>query len=189
MAVCAFVAEPGPLIGGSRAEEARHPVPLAPGALAWPRAQSLGHPPHQCVRELQAAPLPTGAGEGRGESGQSRVVVPSGSPKLCALGRECHRGHRLSCPPQRGQRPRLRRGRGPHPGAPPPAHVLPWQIKSDKQQLGSVIYSIQGPGVDEEPRGVFSIDKFTGKVFLNALLDREKTDRFRVRALAARWRP
>lgn len=30
---------------------------------------------------------------------------------------------------------------------------------------------------------MFSIDKFTGKVFLNALLDREKTDRFRVRTL------
>ncbi|EFB25352.1 hypothetical protein PANDA_021458, partial [Ailuropoda melanoleuca] len=58
------------------------------------------------------------------------------------------------------------------------------QIKSDKQPLGSVIYSIQGPGVDEEPRGVFSIDKFTGKVFLNAMLDREKTDRFRLRAFA-----
>lgn len=27
---------------------------------------------------------------------------------------------------------------------------------------------------------MFSIDKFTGKVFLNAMLDREKTDRFRV---------
>ncbi|XP_032320512.1 cadherin-15 isoform X3 [Camelus ferus] len=58
------------------------------------------------------------------------------------------------------------------------------QIKSDKQQPGSVIYSIQGPGVDEEPRGVFSIDKFTGKVSLNAVLDREKTDRFRLRAFA-----
>ncbi|XP_036849840.2 cadherin-15 isoform X1 [Manis javanica] len=58
------------------------------------------------------------------------------------------------------------------------------QIKSDKQQMGSVIYSIQGPGVDEEPRGIFSIDKFTGKVSLNAVLDREKTDRFRLRAFA-----
>uniref|UniRef100_A0A4X1TBB0 Cadherin-15 n=1 Tax=Sus scrofa TaxID=9823 RepID=A0A4X1TBB0_PIG len=57
-------------------------------------------------------------------------------------------------------------------------------IKSDKQQAGGVIYSIQGPGVDEEPQGVFSIDKFTGRVFLNALLDREKTDRFRLRAFA-----
>lgn len=34
--------------------------------------------------------------------------------------------------------------------------------------------------MDEEPRGIFSIDKFTGKVSLNAVLDREKTDRFRV---------
>uniref|UniRef100_A0A4X2M1H7 Cadherin-15 n=1 Tax=Vombatus ursinus TaxID=29139 RepID=A0A4X2M1H7_VOMUR len=58
------------------------------------------------------------------------------------------------------------------------------QIKSDKQQLGGVIYSIKGPGVDEEPFGVFSIDKFTGKVFLNAMLDREKNDHFRVRAFA-----
>ncbi|XP_045149673.1 cadherin-15 [Echinops telfairi] len=58
------------------------------------------------------------------------------------------------------------------------------QIKSDKQPQGGVIYSIQGPGVDKEPRGVFSIDKVTGKVFLNAMLDREKTDRFRLRAFA-----
>lgn len=76
--------------------------------------------------------------------------------------------------------PTLTRGGSPPLGARPPAHFLHLQIKSDKQQLGSVIYSIQGPGVDEEPRDVFSIDKFTGKVFLNAVLDREKTDRFRV---------
>ncbi|KAJ6657142.1 hypothetical protein lerEdw1_002731 [Lerista edwardsae] len=59
------------------------------------------------------------------------------------------------------------------------------QIKSDKQQPGGVIYSIRGPGVDEEPKGVFSIDKLSGKVFLNTMLDREKTDRFRVRAAQA----
>lgn len=93
---------------------------------------------------------------------------PPGSPEVCAFGQRLGAG------------PRLQRGRDPPLGAPPPAHFLPWQIKSDKQQLGSVIYSIQGPGVDEEPRGVFSIDKFTGKVYLNAMLDREKTDRFRV---------
>lgn len=83
MAVCVFVAEPGPLTGGSRAEEAQHPVPLAPGALAGPRAQSLGHPPHQCVRELQAPPLPTGAGEGGVRVGRAGVVVPGGSPEVC----------------------------------------------------------------------------------------------------------
>ncbi|NXX54177.1 CAD15 protein, partial [Scopus umbretta] len=58
------------------------------------------------------------------------------------------------------------------------------QIKSDKQQPGGVIYSIKGPGVDEEPLGMFSIDKFTGKVFLNAMLDREENDRFRLKAFA-----
>ncbi|KAM6223389.1 cadherin-15 [Rhynchocyon petersi] len=58
------------------------------------------------------------------------------------------------------------------------------QIKSDKQPLGGVIYGIQGPGVDKEPLGIFSIDKLTGKVFLNAMLDREKTDRFRLKAFA-----
>ncbi|XP_065601384.1 LOW QUALITY PROTEIN: cadherin-15 [Cyrtonyx montezumae] len=58
------------------------------------------------------------------------------------------------------------------------------QIKSDKQQPGGVIYSIKGPGVDEEPLGIFSIDKFSGKVFLNATLDREQNDRFRLKAFA-----
>ncbi|NXV66281.1 CAD15 protein, partial [Molothrus ater] len=58
------------------------------------------------------------------------------------------------------------------------------QIKSDKQQPGGVIYSIKGPGVDEEPLGIFSIDKFSGKVFLNAMLDREEHDRYRLRAFA-----
>lgn len=36
---------------------------------------------------------------------------------------------------------------------------------------------------------MFSIDKFTGKVFLNALLDREKTDRFRVGTLGQTTSP
>ncbi|XP_066494044.1 cadherin-15 [Tiliqua scincoides] len=58
------------------------------------------------------------------------------------------------------------------------------QIKSDKQQPGGVIYSIKGPGVDEEPKGIFSIDKLSGKVYLNTMLDREKTNRFRLRAFA-----
>uniref|UniRef100_A0A8C5MXW5 Cadherin-15 n=1 Tax=Leptobrachium leishanense TaxID=445787 RepID=A0A8C5MXW5_9ANUR len=58
------------------------------------------------------------------------------------------------------------------------------QIKSDKQHLGSVIYSIKGAGVDEEPKGIFNINKKTGAVYLNAVLDREKTERFKLRAFA-----
>lgn len=69
------------------------------------------------------------------------------------------------------------------PASGPPALLFLRQIKSDKQQPGGVIYSIKGPGVDEEPLGIFSIDKFSGKVFLNAMLDREENDRFRVRML------
>ncbi|XP_078524428.1 cadherin-15 [Lissotriton helveticus] len=58
------------------------------------------------------------------------------------------------------------------------------QIKSDKQKLGSVIYSIKGPGVDEEPRGIFTINTRTGAIYLNATLDREVHDRFKLRAFA-----
>lgn len=71
--------------------------------------------------------------------------------------------------------------RGSDPSLGPPALIFLRQIKSDKQQPGGVIYSIKGPGVDEEPLGIFSIDKFSGKVFLNAMLDREEHDRYRVR--------
>lgn len=76
---------------------------------------------------------------------------------------------------------RLRAEGDPRQGTDPPALLSLGQIKSDKQQPGGVIYSIKGPGVDEEPLGIFSIDKFSGKVFLNAMLDREENDRFRVR--------
>lgn len=114
--------------------------------------------------------------------GGAGAGFPWGSPKVCAFGQAWPWGPQaeLTPPPQLGVGLKLQSGRDPPLGAPPSAHFLPRQIKSDKQELGSVIYSIQGPGVDEEPRGVFSIDKFTGKVFLNDMLDREKTDRFRV---------
>ncbi|XP_004842708.1 cadherin-15 isoform X2 [Heterocephalus glaber] len=58
------------------------------------------------------------------------------------------------------------------------------QIRSDKRQPGGVIYSIQGPGVDEEPLGLFSVEKFSGRVFLNAELDREKTSSYRLKVFA-----
>ncbi|ETE65594.1 Cadherin-15, partial [Ophiophagus hannah] len=57
-------------------------------------------------------------------------------------------------------------------------------IKSDKQQPGVVVYSIKGPGVDEDPKDIFSIDNRSGKVYLNTVLDREKHDRFRLKAFA-----
>lgn len=57
------------------------------------------------------------------------------------------------------------------------------QIKSDKQSK-AVIYSIKGPGVDEEPRGIFTIDPDTGLVFLTSVLDREETSSYKIKAYA-----
>ncbi|XP_006003885.1 cadherin-15 [Latimeria chalumnae] len=58
------------------------------------------------------------------------------------------------------------------------------QIRSDKQELGKILYSIKGPGVDEDPVGVFSINRTTGHVFLNTMLDREKNSKFNIMAYA-----
>uniref|UniRef100_A0A8C4QY16 Cadherin 15, type 1, M-cadherin (myotubule) n=1 Tax=Eptatretus burgeri TaxID=7764 RepID=A0A8C4QY16_EPTBU len=57
------------------------------------------------------------------------------------------------------------------------------QIRSDKGGDG-VIYSIKGPGVDQPPLGIFSIDHITGRVFLQQTLDREERDRYQITAYA-----
>ncbi|XP_069758035.1 cadherin-15 [Narcine bancroftii] len=57
------------------------------------------------------------------------------------------------------------------------------QIKSDKLP-SKVIYSIKGPGVDEEPKGIFTIDPDTGLVFLTTVLDREERSSYKIKAYA-----
>ncbi|XP_067853698.1 LOW QUALITY PROTEIN: cadherin-15 [Heptranchias perlo] len=57
------------------------------------------------------------------------------------------------------------------------------QIKSDKLP-SKVIYSIKGPGVDEEPKGIFTIDPDTGLVFLTTVLDREEMSSYKIKAYA-----
>ncbi|XP_072451859.1 cadherin-15 isoform X2 [Chiloscyllium punctatum] len=57
------------------------------------------------------------------------------------------------------------------------------QIKSDKLP-SKVIYSIKGPGVDEEPKGIFTIDPDTGLVFLTTVLDREEKSSYKIKAYA-----
>uniref|UniRef100_UPI00358EE7AE cadherin-15 n=1 Tax=Myxine glutinosa TaxID=7769 RepID=UPI00358EE7AE len=57
------------------------------------------------------------------------------------------------------------------------------QIRSDKGGDG-VLYSIKGPGVDQPPLGIFSIDHTTGRVFLQRTLDREERDRYQITAYA-----
>uniref|UniRef100_A0A4W3GTF8 Cadherin 15, type 1, M-cadherin (myotubule) n=1 Tax=Callorhinchus milii TaxID=7868 RepID=A0A4W3GTF8_CALMI len=58
------------------------------------------------------------------------------------------------------------------------------QIKSDQLIPGEVIYSIKGPGVDEEPRGIFTIDADSGQVLLMTVLDREEKSSYKIKAYA-----
>nr|XP_006014203.2 PREDICTED: cadherin-1-like [Latimeria chalumnae] len=64
-------------------------------------------------------------------------------------------------------------GRGPF-----PAYVL--QVRSSRDKEVTVYYSITGPGADQYPEGLFTIDRKTGKVFVTKPLDREKQKEYRV---------
>ncbi|XP_047436799.1 cadherin-15 [Mugil cephalus] len=58
------------------------------------------------------------------------------------------------------------------------------QIKSDKIFTGEVIYKLEGPGVDKEPKNLFEIDDKTGVIRSKRPLDREKHSSFTLTAFA-----
>uniref|UniRef100_A0A8C6S2Z9 Cadherin 15, type 1, M-cadherin (myotubule) n=1 Tax=Neogobius melanostomus TaxID=47308 RepID=A0A8C6S2Z9_9GOBI len=58
------------------------------------------------------------------------------------------------------------------------------QIKSDKIFTGEVIYKLEGPGVDQEPKNFFEIDDQTGVIRSKQPLDREKHRSFTLKAFA-----
>ncbi|TMS13530.1 Cadherin-15 [Larimichthys crocea] len=58
------------------------------------------------------------------------------------------------------------------------------QIKSDKIFTGEVIYKLEGPGVDQEPKNLFEIDDKTGVIRSKRPLDREKYSSFTLKAFA-----
>ncbi|KAI3377574.1 hypothetical protein L3Q82_008740, partial [Scortum barcoo] len=58
------------------------------------------------------------------------------------------------------------------------------QIKSDKIFTGEVIYKLEGPGVDQEPKNLFEIDDKTGVIRSKRPLDREKHSSFTLKAFA-----
>ncbi|KAM9366964.1 cadherin-15 [Symphorus nematophorus] len=58
------------------------------------------------------------------------------------------------------------------------------QIKSDKIFTGEVIYKLEGPGVDQEPKNLFEIDDKTGVIRSKQPLDREKYRSFKLKAFA-----
>uniref|UniRef100_A0A8C7FVE3 Cadherin 15, type 1, M-cadherin (myotubule) n=1 Tax=Oncorhynchus kisutch TaxID=8019 RepID=A0A8C7FVE3_ONCKI len=58
------------------------------------------------------------------------------------------------------------------------------QIKSDKIFTGEVIYKLEGPGVDQDPKDLFEIDDKTGWIRSMIPLDREKNRSFTLKAFA-----
>lgn len=54
------------------------------------------------------------------------------------------------------------------------------QIKSDKIFTGEVIYKLEGPGVDQDPKNLFEIDDKTGVIRSKRPLDRERYNSFTV---------
>uniref|UniRef100_H3CVJ9 Cadherin 15, type 1, M-cadherin (myotubule) n=1 Tax=Tetraodon nigroviridis TaxID=99883 RepID=H3CVJ9_TETNG len=58
------------------------------------------------------------------------------------------------------------------------------QIKSDKIFTGEVIYKLEGPGVDQEPKNLFEIDDKSGVIRSKQPLDREKHSSFTLKAFA-----
>ncbi|KAM3862625.1 B-cadherin-like [Diretmus argenteus] len=57
-------------------------------------------------------------------------------------------------------------------------------IRSDKADLKQIQYSITGPGADQDPKGLFTMDRTTGHLSVMQPLDREKQDKYLLKALA-----
>ncbi|KAM4592033.1 B-cadherin-like [Odontesthes bonariensis] len=58
------------------------------------------------------------------------------------------------------------------------------QIRSDEDQKRKIYYSITGPGADEEPIGLFTMDRTSGILYITQPLDREKQAKYMFKAHA-----
>ncbi|XP_008427220.1 B-cadherin-like [Poecilia reticulata] len=58
------------------------------------------------------------------------------------------------------------------------------QIRSDNDKTKKIIYSITGPGADQPPVGLFIMDRDTGDLYITEALDREKVDKYTLKAHA-----
>lgn len=59
--------------------------------------------------------------------------------------------------------------------------MLVFQIRSDKENYTKIFYSLSGPGVNEPPVNIFSVDPETGYVRVHSVLDREEVSVYNVR--------
>ncbi|XP_078256956.1 B-cadherin-like [Rhinoraja longicauda] len=61
---------------------------------------------------------------------------------------------------------------------------FPKQVVQIKSNQPGIIYVIKGPGADQPPIGIFTINSADGQIYLHKPLDREKKDRYSLRAYA-----
>ncbi|KAK2914232.1 hypothetical protein Q8A67_002631 [Cirrhinus molitorella] len=54
------------------------------------------------------------------------------------------------------------------------------QIKSDFARETQMVYSITGEGADQDPKGIFTVERLSGNLFVTQPLDREKKASYRI---------
>uniref|UniRef100_A0A674MY22 Desmoglein-2-like n=1 Tax=Takifugu rubripes TaxID=31033 RepID=A0A674MY22_TAKRU len=58
------------------------------------------------------------------------------------------------------------------------------RIRSDKENYTKIFYSLSGPGVDQPPLNVFSVDPNSGFVKIHSILDREEVANYTLKGIA-----
>lgn len=60
----------------------------------------------------------------------------------------------------------------------PLSYSVFFQIRSVEDNVKKIFYSITGPGADQHPIGLFTVDRDTGILYITQSLDRETQDKY-----------